>query len=183
METLENCDQNSVSGTFHLMVDLSSPRGEVSVPTLVKVTDYSNGFRGSRWRFVEVGKGLIGRYSRTRVPEHVSFADPADYNERMVEEFGDTEDEIKEHTRDGRSYWAQPVFSGKEQIRVLFLFSTEQGVFPAAADPNTLANTAKEIAARLSGAQTVWYSHESQLRGGSIFRSLFSNGVDAAIHC
>lgn len=155
IESLSECDKNMVSGTFHLLVELFSPTGEGSVPALVQVTDYRGRFGGRRWRFTEVSKGLIGRCSRTGEPDHVNFSDIADYDNRMVFEFGYTKDEISEHTREARSYLAQPVFSGDDLVGVLYMFSTEKNVFPKAAKITRLETAANEIAAFLRGAQIV----------------------------
>ena len=73
----------------------------------------------------------------------------------MVTEFGYSLDEVEKHTRDARSYLAQPVFAGEACVGVMFLFSTEQQVFPRAADPAFMDSIAREISAYLEGARIV----------------------------
>ncbi len=155
IQSLRACDKTKVSGTLHLKVELYPPSGDESEPALVQVTDYSGSLGGRPWRFTGASKGLIGRCLRTERAEWVNFATEAEYEERMTREFGFLPAEVAKHTRDARSYWAQPVFSKGRLVGVIFLFSTEVQVFPLAVDPAVLESTANEIAAYLEGADMI----------------------------
>jgi hypothetical protein len=152
IQSLRACDTTRVSGTLHLKVELYSSSGDESELALVQVTEYSGRLGGKRWRFTSASKGLIGRCLRTGEPEWVNFATEAEYEDRMVREFGYPPAEIAKHTKEARSYWAQPVYSNRQMIGVIFLFSTEAQVFPLAVNPEALQSKADEIAAYLEGA-------------------------------
>lgn len=73
----------------------------------------------------------------------------------MVKEFGFSPDEVAKHTREARSYWAEPVYSQNRLVGVIYLFSTDVQVFPLAVDRTALQSSANEIAAYLKGAGIV----------------------------
>ena len=155
IQTLRGCDRTKVSGAFHLKVNLYSPSADEEEPALVQVTDYSGKLGGKRWRFTIASKGLIGRCLRTEKAEWVNFATEAEYDERMAREFGYLPAEVAKHTKEARSYWAQPVFAKGYIIGVIFFFSTEVQIFPVAADGAKLGEAANEIAAYLDGAGVI----------------------------
>jgi len=155
IQSLTACNRRAVSGTFHLRVDLYSSFGDDSEEALVQVIDYSGRLGGRKWRFNPSTKGLIGRCLRTQAPECVNFATESEYCERMISEFGYSSAEVEKHTREARSYWAQPVFVARTCVGVMFLFSTEQQVFPRAADIANMESVAHEISAYLEGARIV----------------------------
>jgi len=155
IQSLRACDIRRVSGTFHLKVELYSQDGDEAEPALVQVTDYSGRLGGKRWRFTSATKGVVGRCLRTGCPEWVNFASSSEYEHCMVREFGFSPSEVATHTRDARSYWAQPVFSRSQLVGVMYLFSTEIQVFPHAADPAILEAAARQIAACLESAGIV----------------------------
>lgn len=155
IQSLAACNHTAVSGTFHLKVDLYSPYNDEAEQALVQVVDYSGNLGGRKWRFNPMTKGLIGRCARTQQPECVNFATEDEYCQRMVTEFGFTQDEVRKHTKEARSYWAQPVFDAHTFVGVIFLFSTEQQVFPRAASDVSLNAAANEISAYLEGARIV----------------------------
>lgn len=149
------CDTKLVSGTFHLVLDQFLSSGDGVEEALVQVTDYSGQLGGQRWRFLSATKGLIGRCLRSGQSEWVNFRSEEDYADRMVREFGFTRAEVEKHTKEARSYWAEPVFAEKKMIGVIFLFSTELQVFPHAVVPDQLRAQAREISAFLEGAKIV----------------------------
>lgn len=151
IDSLQGCDQQKVSGTVHLRVPLNTLSGG-SEEALVQLTGYAGAGRGGAWRFTHASKGIIGRCLRTGQQETVNFASDAEYQERMVTEFGFFPHEAHEHTRTARSYLAQPIVAGGRLVGVLYLFSTETQVFPAAIDESQLENAAGTIAAFLEGA-------------------------------
>jgi hypothetical protein len=153
--SLRACDITKVSGTFHLKAELYSYSGDESEPALVQVTDYGGMIGGGRWRFTSATKGIIGRCLRTGEPEWVNFGSTMEYEERMVREFGFSKGEIEKHTKQARSYWAQPVYSKGRLIGIIYLFSTELQVFPLAVEQGKLESKANEIAAYLEGARIV----------------------------
>lgn len=153
ISSLRGCDISLVSGTFHLVLDQFQESGEGVEEALVQVTDYSGRFGGPRWRFLPATKGVIGRCLRSGQSEWVNFRSVDEYVDRMTREFGFTRSEVEKHTKEARSYWAEPVFSERKLIGVLYLFSTETQVFPYAVTIETLRGRAREIAAFLEGAQ------------------------------
>jgi hypothetical protein len=153
--SLKACDSARVSGAFHLVVELYSTDGDESEQALLQVTTYSGPLGGKRWRFTSAGKGVIGRCLRSARSEYVNFASLAEYEERMVSEFGFSRKEIVNHTKEARSYWAEPVHVEERLVGVIYLFSTEPQIFPRAADAAALQGTAREIGAFLIGARVV----------------------------
>jgi hypothetical protein len=153
--SLKACDTARVSGTFHLVVELYSVDSPGSEEALVQVTAYSGPLGGRRWRFTPASKGVIGRCLRSARPECVNFASLDEYRERMVSEFGFSRMELAKHTKEARSYWAEPVELGGRLVGVIYLFSTEPQVFPRAADPTILQGIAREIGLYLVGAGVV----------------------------
>ncbi|MGH9428923.1 MAG: GAF domain-containing protein, partial [Terriglobia bacterium] len=149
------CDNSQVSGALHLIVELYTSPDDASEHALVQVTEYSGRLGGKRWRFTLSTKGVIGRCLRTQKPEWVNFGSLAEYEERMVTEFGFTPKEVQEHTQQARSYWAEPVVARGQMVGVMYLFSTELQVFPCAAEKSSLEGAAREIAAFLEGARLV----------------------------
>jgi len=152
IHSLRACDTTRVSGTLHLKVELYSSSGDEWELALVQVTEYSGRLGGKRWRFTSASKGLIGRCLRTGKPEGVNFATEIEYEDRMVRDFGYSPVEIAEHTKEARSYWAQPVYSNRQIIGVIFFFSTELQIFPLAANLDVVQSKADEISAYLEGA-------------------------------
>lgn len=155
IQSLRGCDANKVNGTVHLVVELFSALGDASEDAFVQITSYSGELGGRRWRFSHISKGIIGRCFRTRLAEWVNFATEEEYNERMVREFGYTGEEIKRHTKEARSYWAEPLQSKGEFVGVMFLFSTEPQVFPRAADRGRLEGAGANIVGVLRAAAII----------------------------
>jgi hypothetical protein len=152
--SLKACDNKRVSGTFHLVVERYSADDEPE-DALLQVTVYSGPLGGKRWRFTSAGKGVIGRCLRSARPECVNFASLEEYQERMVSEFGFSSKEVAQHTKEARSYWAQPVMVAGRLVGVIYLFSTEPQVFPRAANSTVLQSLAREIGLFLVGARVV----------------------------
>ena len=155
IKELRGCDQSRVSGTFHLVVEQFLVSDDGVEEALVQVTDYSGQLGGKRWRFTPATKGLIGRCLRSGRSEWVNFRNEEEYAARMVEEFGFTRAEIAKHTRQARSYWAEPVYARRKMIGVIFIFSTEAQVFPHAVVSPSLQCRAREMSAFLQGAGIV----------------------------
>jgi len=155
IDSLASCDKTKVSGTVHLKVDLYSQSGGELEPGLVQITEYSGALGGNRWRFTSASKGLVGRCLRTQRRERVNFATESEYTERMVREFGFLPVEVEKHTKEARSYLAEPIFVKHRLIGVMFLFSTETEVFPEAAETVRIEGAAAEVAAYLEGAGIV----------------------------
>jgi GAF domain-containing protein len=155
IESMRGCDKSRISGTFHLVVDIYSQRGDDSEPALVQLTQYRGRLGGKRWRFTDATKGIVGRCLRTGRPEWVNFNSEAEYENRMVTEFGFTKDELSQHTKEARSYWAHPIHSDNKLIGVLYFFSTETQIFPVAVSTDILNSSANEIAAYLAGAEII----------------------------
>jgi len=155
IRSLEGCDCSLVSGTFHLLVTLYPTGGPTNDQVLIQVVDYSGRLGGAKWRETPTTKGLVGRCIRTGRFEVVNFASRAEYDHRMVTEFGFTSDEVSKHTHAARSYCAQPVRATNRLVGVIYLFSTEPQVFPRSVNPAVLEGVSQEIAAFLEGARIV----------------------------
>lgn len=143
---MHGCDQSCISATLHLVVEIYSALDDQPVSALLQVTDYTGTLGGRRWRITDAKKGLIGRCLRTQRPQFVNFASACEYTERMVADFGFSPSEVETHTKEARSYWAQPVFLHGQMIAVLYLFSIEPQAFPHALDVNAITLTANQIA-------------------------------------
>jgi hypothetical protein len=155
IQSLDGCDKDKLNATLHLLVELFSPLDSQSQNAFVQITSYTGQLGGTRWRFADVSKGIIGRCYRTRKAEYVNFSSQEEYNERMVREFGYSIDEMKRHTMIARSYWAQPLFSSDQFLGVMYLFSTEPQVFPMAADTHRIEDIAANIVGILEAGTIV----------------------------
>jgi GAF domain-containing protein len=155
IRTLNACDSSRVSGTFHLVVDLFTADGDESEEALLQIAAYAGPQGGKRWRFTSAGKGVIGRCLRSGRSEYVNFASLDEYEERMVREFGFSRKEVAEHTKEARSYWAEPVQHRGRFVGVIYLFSTEPQVFPLAAETAIMQGLGREIGLFLVGAGVV----------------------------
>jgi hypothetical protein len=149
--SFQACDHKRISGTVHVLVNLDpTPEGETRVG-LLQLTDYIGPASGSKGRITTLDQGVIGRCARTGKPEYVNFADYAEYQERMVEEFGFSDEEAKRHTKIARSYVTEPLVLSRqldnteEVVGVLYFFSAEPQVFPHAARQTDLTSQAKDI--------------------------------------
>ena len=152
INSLRGCDTKKISGTVHLRVPLNTLSGERE-EALVQLTGYAGaGYGGKAWRFTPASKGVIGRCLRTGCQETVNFASEDEYQKRMVAEFGFSRGEAGTHTKTARSYLAEPIVATDGFVGVLYLFSTEENVFPRAADMTRLEGAAQRIAAFLEGA-------------------------------
>jgi hypothetical protein len=143
--TFRGCDINCVSSTLHLRVDIvTSDNGDTAA--LIQLSDYTKaGLGGRRWRTLEPTKGLVGRCLRLRQLDWVNFRSIDEYRYRMVREFGFTHQEMARHTTVARSYLAYPIRDKGEIVGIMYFFSTEPQVFPHAADPQKLNDTAESI--------------------------------------
>jgi hypothetical protein len=150
IRSLRGCDVRKVSGVIHLRAPLNTITG--SEDGLVQLTGYSGARRGGAWRTTEASKGIIGRCLRSGQTETASFASQAEFERRMVSEFGFFKDEAARHSREGRSYLATPIKAAGRLVGVLYLYSTEPQVFPHALDEDQLDSTAAMIGAFLDGA-------------------------------
>jgi hypothetical protein len=155
IDALEGCDKTLVGGTFHLLVTLYPAMGPVNDRALIQVVDYIGRPGGAPWRETPVTKGVIGRCVRTENQEVVNFASKAEYDARMIADFGFSRDEVAAHTTAARSYCAQPVHVRHRIVGAIYLFSTEPQVFPRALNSSVLEAAAREIAAFLEGARIV----------------------------
>jgi GAF domain-containing protein len=155
ISSLGACDSARVSGTFHLVVELYSADGNESEEALLQIAAYSGPLGGRRWRFTSAGRGVIGRCLRSARSEWVNFSSLDEYMERMVSEFGFSRDEVAKHTKEARSYWAEPVQLGGRVVGVIYLFSTEPQVFPLAVEVSAMQSLAREIGNFLVGAGVI----------------------------
>lgn len=154
IKKMEGVKQEIISGTFHLEIDkyLDNDTDETE-NALVQVTKYTGGIGGKAWRVTPVTKGVVGRCMRTQMADHVNFVDQSEFEARMVKDFGFTKNEITKITKDGRSYYAHPVFANSKAVGVLYLFSTEPNVFPKAIDVNEIQSCSNSIVGFLKGAR------------------------------
>jgi hypothetical protein len=136
IEHFKACDNSQISGTVHILVDLTPTNETRNRRGLLQLTDYVGPHKGRKGRITTLSKGIIGRCVRTKSTEYVNFGDKAEYYDRMAREFGFSIEEAKSHATLARSYLAEPIFSdhgqGKELVGVLYFFSTETQVFPLA---------------------------------------------------
>ena len=153
VEGLRGCNNDLVNAAVHLKVEFYSSLDDKPETGLVQLTDYSGRSGGSRWRITSAYKGIIGRCLRTGKPEHVNFLSEKEYEARMVKEFGFTSEEMKSHTKSGRSYWAQPIVINHQLVGVLYLFSTEPQVFPRAIYENRIESIAEDVGMLLTTAR------------------------------
>jgi len=145
IETFQACETTRVSGTVHIIVELS-PSPEVKARYgLLQLTDYIGPYGGSKGRITTLEKGIVGRCARTARTECVNFDDATEYRRRMVEEFGFLRQETEMHTTFARSYLAEPLLLGGTVIGVLYFFSSEPQVFPLAARESDLASKAQDF--------------------------------------
>ena len=146
IRAFEACDRRCISGTVHLIVELTASAESIERRGLMQLTDYVGERGGQKGRITTLEKGIIGRCARTGTRETVNFSDEDDYLRRMIREFGFSESEARSHTKSARSYLAQPLVS-KEGITigVLYFFSTEVQVFPIAAREADLDGVAHDI--------------------------------------
>lgn len=155
IQSLKGCDPTKVNGTLHLLVELFSPTDDSSEHAFLQITSYTGQLGGARWRFASVSKGIIGRCFRTHEAEYVNFSTQQEHNDRMIREFGFTQDEMQRHTMVARSYWAQPLLSGDQFVGVMYLFSTEHQAFPRSVERLPLNDTARNIVSILEAAAII----------------------------
>ena len=149
------CDTSQVSGTVHIIVELT-PSPEVRGRNgLLQLTHYVGPYGGSKGRITPLEKGLIGRCARTGKTEVVNFSDVDEYRRRMVEEFGYSNAEAEGHTTVARSYMAEPLALGGEVVGVIYFFSPEPQVFPHAARDSNLSSSAQDLVDLLKTASIV----------------------------
>jgi GAF domain-containing protein len=153
--SLNACDNASVNGTLHLIVELFSPLDDKPTTAFVQLTNYAGRLGGKRWRFVDASKGIIGRCLRTKSPEFVNFSTQEEFNDRMMREFGFTYVEMQSRTLAARSYWAHPITANDEMVGVLYLFSTEPQVFPLAAHVQSLDQVCTNIVGVLRASSII----------------------------
>lgn len=148
--------KDRISGTFHLEVDkYLDGWSDETESGLVQVIKYTGGIGGKQWRITPVTKGIIGRCLRMQAPDHVNFANDSEFEERMVKEFGYTQDELIKVSRDARSYYAHPVMNNKKAVGVLYLFSTEPNTFPASINVAHIDVCCNSITGYLIGARII----------------------------
>jgi GAF domain-containing protein len=146
VEGFGGCDIGQISSTVHLRVSVVSPDSDGESAGLVQVSDYTRaGLGGRRWRVLQATKGIVGRCLRLDEMVWVNFRSVEEYQRRMVAEFGFTREETASHTLTGRSYLAYPILHQGITIGVLYFFSTQPQVFPRAADPTELQQSAENI--------------------------------------
>lgn len=140
------CDPSKISSTLHLRVDVLSEVDSQIVPSLIQVAAYTRpSLGGPRWRVLNPAVGLVGRCLRLDDLVWVNFRDRAEYDHRMVAEFGFAPNEVERHTTSARSYLAYPLRDGGRLVGVLYFFSTEPQVFPVAAESNQLDRASEEV--------------------------------------
>jgi len=142
IDNLTGCDKSLVQATIHLRIDVNKTKDDNSrVFGLLQILpyyhlgmtheDYINS-KDKRGRMLQSYKGIIGRCLRTENVECVTFSTVEEYNYRMINDFGFTKNEIKNHTFSARSYFAAPFKSQEQLIGMIYLFSKEPQVFPKA---------------------------------------------------
>jgi hypothetical protein len=146
IDSFQACDTTKISGTVHVIVELTQTPELKTRNGLLQLTDYVGLSKGGKGRIVTLDKGIIGRCARTHQLEHVSFADVGEYKARMVSEFGFLKEEAESHETRARSYIAQPILVRSEVVGVLYFFSLEPQVFPIAAREANLPGRAKDLA-------------------------------------
>src|ERR1700743_1201898 len=87
------CHRSMISGTVHIMAELSSTADHRSRQGLLQLTDYVGPEGGKKGRSTLINQGIIGRCGRTGVLETVGFADQEEYAAAMVRDFGFTQKE------------------------------------------------------------------------------------------
>jgi hypothetical protein len=145
IQSFRACDVGRVSGTVHIIIELS-PSAELKTRYgLLQLTNYVGPYGGSKGRILTLEKGIIGRCARTGKVEYANFEDVTEYRRRMVQEFGFTHEEAEAHTTVARSYLAEPLLLSGTIIGVLYFFSPEAQVFPIAASASNLENRAQDF--------------------------------------
>lgn len=146
VRNFRGCDPSLVSSTLHLRVDVLADSGSDVVPSLIQVSDYTKRtLGGARWRVLDPALGLVGRCLRLDEVVWVNFRDRAEYDRRMVEEFGFAPGDVERHTTSARSYLAFPLRSDGRLVGILYFFSTEPQVFPVAAEIAELDRAGAEV--------------------------------------
>ncbi len=154
VDTFQGCKPHSVSAAAHLCIEVIGEKGPEY--RLLQVTDYTEKeLGGSKWRITNSRLGIIGRCLRTGETEFVNFIDSADYEQRMVSEFGFTRKQANSHTTSARSYLAHPVVVDWQVVAVLYFFSTEPQVFPLAADLHPVNEAGHDIVGLLRVAEVI----------------------------
>jgi hypothetical protein len=151
----EGCDPAKISATVHVLAELTSTADNRIRIGLLQLTDYIGSEGGKKGRITLITQGIIGRCARTGRLETVDFADAHEYQTAMVREFGFTEKEASRHSKNARSYLAFPLRKRDETVGVIYFFTSEPQVFPLAAHPQRLDETARELVNYLSLAQIV----------------------------
>lgn len=155
VDNLRGCDKSLVNATVHLKVHFFSSIDDKLETGLVQLTDYCGGRGGPPWRITSCYKGIIGRCIRTLRPEFVNFNSQADFEEKMIREFGFDREDLSRVSKDARSYYAYPIEFDKQVLGVLYLFSIEPQVFPKAIDPSKIEGISRDIALLLHTARIV----------------------------
>lgn len=152
---LKGCDKSLVNATVHLKVHFFSSIDDKLETGLVQLTDYYGKKGGPPWRITSCYKGIIGRCIRTSRPEFANFNSQDYFEEKMIKEFGFTEEDIRTVSKDVRSYYAHPIEFNEQVIGVLYLSSTEPQVFPKAIDSSRIQNISRDIALLLRTARII----------------------------
>lgn len=155
VNALKGCDKSLVNATVLLEVHFYSSIDDKLEAGLIQLTDYYGKRGGSPWRITSCYKGIVGRCIRTSKPEFVNFNSEADFEEKMIKEFGFDKEDIGMVSKDARSYFAYPIEFDEKVIGVLFLFSTEHQVFPKAVDISMIQGISKDISLFLNTARIV----------------------------
>lgn len=161
IQSFQACDQSRISSTVHVLVNLD-PTPEVGTRLgLLQLTNYVGPRSSGKGRITTLDQGVIGRCARTGKPEYVNFADHAEYQQRMVAEFGFSDEEARGHTKIARSYITEPLIlprppdNAEELVGVLYFFSTELQVFPLAARQSDLSSKAVDVVQLLKATSIV----------------------------
>jgi hypothetical protein len=127
--TLQTPPEIDLHATVHLVVRRPKCDCKRTDPGLIQICQYASTGQcdgGPPFRVSSIYQGLIGRCFRSGKLHTVNFASLAEYERRMVQEFGFTPDSAKRHDGSGRSYLAAPISAGTEIIGVLFLYTTQR---------------------------------------------------------
>lgn len=145
IDALQGCDKSLVSGTVHMLADISDAGDARVRKGLLQITDYVGPEGGRKGRVTLVNQGIIGRCARTERQECAGFADEDDYRMSMVRDFGFTKEEAGRHTASARSYLAHPLKVEGAVVGVMFFFTTEPQVFPRAGRQVEWDSLAQEV--------------------------------------
>jgi len=152
-KNLRGCNRDEVSATVHLVVQFYTPLEDIAEDGLVQLVGYAGRRGGKALRITPSCKGIIGRCLRSERSESVNFSTLADYEERMVREFGFSKVETQEKTTEARSYYATPIRISNQIIGVLYLFSTEPYAFPKSNTGYAIERAATDVGLLLEAAE------------------------------